>query len=101
ARTPYAAITPFWYFVATAGALVGLFELVRNTPVEVFFLGAACAAVYLSVLVRSRVVLVVATFAILGYVGYFTGKYFADTVGWALALMAFGLVMIALSAVAV
>ena len=100
-RTRYAVVTPFWYFVSTALTLWGLFDAVQGTAVEVVFLGAACAAVYLSVLVRSRAVLVVATFAILGYVGYFTAENFADTVGWPLALIAFGLVMIALSVAAV
>jgi hypothetical protein len=100
-RTRHAAVTPFWYFVASALTLWGLFDAVQGTAVEVLFLGAACAAVYLAVLVRSRAVLVVATIAILGYVGYFTAENFADTVGWPLALIAFGLVMIALSVAAV
>jgi hypothetical protein len=100
-RTRHAAVTPFWYFVASALTLWGLFDAVQGTAVEVLFLGAACAAVYLSVLVRSRAVLVVATIAILGYVGYFTAENFANTVGWPLALIAFGLVMIALSVAAV
>jgi hypothetical protein len=100
-RTRHAAVTPFWYFVASALTLWGLFDAVQGTAVEVLFVGAACAVVYFSVLVRSRAMLVVATIAILGYVGYFTAENFADTVGWPLALIGFGLVMIALSVVAV
>jgi hypothetical protein len=42
----------------------------------------------------------VATLAILAYTGYFTSEYFVDSIGWPLALVAFGLVLIGLSAVA-
>ena len=100
-RTRHAAITPFWYLVSTSSTLWGLFDAVQDTAIEVSFLGAACAAVYLSTAVRSRAVLIVATLAILGYIGYFTAENFADSVGWPLALIAFGFAMIALSAAAV
>ena len=42
----------------------------------------------------------VATAAILGYTGWFTSEHFADSLGWPLALVLFGLSMIALSALA-
>jgi hypothetical protein len=100
-KTRHAAITVFWYAFATALALWGLFDGVQGTSVEVLFLGAACGMVYLSTAVRSRSVLVVATVAILGYIGYYTEEHFVDVAGWPLALMAFGFVMLALSAVAV
>jgi MFS family permease len=61
---------------------------------------AAAGFVYLSVLVHSRTLLVVATLAILAYTGWFTGEHFADSIGWPLALIAFGIFMIGLSAVA-
>jgi hypothetical protein len=43
---------------------------------------------------------VVATLAILAYIGWHTNKYFADSVGWPLALIGFGIVMIGLSSLA-
>jgi hypothetical protein len=42
----------------------------------------------------------VATLAILAYTGWFTSEHFADSIGWPLALIAFGIFMIALSAAA-
>ena len=39
--------------------------------------------------------------AILAYTGWFTTEHFADSIGWPLALMAFGIFMIGLSALAV
>jgi len=69
--------------------------------VELIFLAAASGFVYLSVVLRSRTLLVVATLAILSYTGYFTTEHFAESIGWPLALVAFGLFMIGLSAFAV
>jgi hypothetical protein len=99
-RTGHRDITPIWYFASGAACLGGLFDLVERTPLEVAFLAVAAGFVYLSVQVRSRTLLVVATLAILAYTGWFTGQHFADSVGWPLALVAFGLFMIGLSAVA-
>jgi hypothetical protein len=53
------------------------------------------------VALHSRTLLAVATLAILAYTGWFTSQHFVDSIGWPLALMAFGLLMIGLSALAV
>lgn len=100
ARTRHRAITPPWYFVGGAALLHGVFEAVERTPLEIVFLAAAAGAVYLSVVVHSRALLAVATLAILAYTGWFTSEHFADSIGWPLALIAFGIFMIALSAAA-
>lgn len=99
-RTPHRDITPVWYLFGAAAFLNGLFDIVKRTPLEIGFLGAAAGFVYLSVVLHSRMLLFVATVAILGYTGWFTGQYFADSVGWPLALIVFGLFMIGLSALA-
>ena len=99
-QTPHAAITPFWYFVSSTAMLTAFFSLVEHSVLEILFLGAACGVVFLSTWVKSRSLLVVGTVAILGYVGYFTAENFADAVGWPIALMLFGLLLIGLSAVA-
>ena len=65
------------------------------------FLAAAAAFVYVSVVLHSRTLLAVATLAILAYTAWFTGQHFVDSIGWPLALMALGLLMIGLSALAV
>jgi len=44
--------------------------------------------------------LFVSTLGILGYTGWFTEEHFADSVGWPIALIAFGIFMIGLSALA-
>lgn len=100
-RSRHRDITPMFYLIGGAAFLAGLFDVVKRTPLEIAFLGAAAAFVYLSVVVHSRTLLVTATLAILAYTGWFTGEHFLDSVGWPLALIAFGAAMIGLSALAV
>ena len=57
--------------------------------------------VYLSAVLHSRTLLAVSTLALLAYTGWFTSEHFADSIGWPLALIVFGIVMIGLSALAV
>jgi hypothetical protein len=56
--------------------------------------------VYLSVALHSRTLLFVATAGILAYTAWFTGEHFAESVGWPIALIIFGLLLIGLSALA-
>jgi hypothetical protein len=100
-RSGRSEITPFWYFAGATAFLYGFFDVVERTPLEITFLGVAAAFVYGSVLLHSRTLLAVGTIAILAYTAYFTGEHFVDSVGWPLALVAFGLVLIGLSALAV
>ncbi len=99
-RTRHAAITPFWYFVSSTAVMTGLFSLIRDSLLEICFLGAACGLVFLSTWVKSRSLLFVGTVAILGYVGYYTAENFSEAVGWPIALIIFGLLLIGLSSVA-
>ena len=99
-RAGRAGITPFWYFVGATMFLYGFFDAVERTPLEISFLALAAAFVYGSVLLQSRTLLAVATLAILGYTAWFTGEHFVDSIGWPLALVAFGLVLIGLSGLA-
>ena len=64
------------------------------------FLGAASGLVYLSTVVHSRMLLFVATVGMLSYIGYFSAKHFVESIGWPIALMVFGLLLIGMSALA-
>ena len=99
-RTPHRVITPLWYFLGAMGFLYGVFDMVEDTLIELVFLMAAAGFVYLSVVQHSRTLLFVATAAILAYTAYFTSEHFADSVGWPIALIVFGIFMIGLSALA-
>ena len=99
-RRGHNGITPFWYFIGASMFLYGFFDAVERTPLEISFLAVAAAFVYGSVLLHSRTLLAVATLAILAYTAWFTSEHFVDSVGWPLALVAFGLVLIGLSGLA-
>jgi hypothetical protein len=99
-RTPHRMMTPVWYLFGAVGVLYGIFDIVESTPFELLFLLAAAGFVYLSVALHSRTLLFVATAGILSYTAWFTGEYFADSVGWPIALIIFGLFLIGLSALA-
>ena len=99
-RTGHRDITPVWYLFGASAFLYGFFDAVERTPFEIAFLAAAAAFVYLSVVLHTRTLLFVATIAILAYTAWFTGEHFAESVGWPLALIVFGMFMIALSALA-
>jgi hypothetical protein len=99
-RTPHTVITAPWYLFGAMAFLYGLFDLVGETPFEILFILTASGFVYLSAAIQSRTLLLVSTAAILAYTGWFTGEHFADSIGWPLALVFFGLLMIGLSALA-
>lgn len=99
-RTPHSLITPPIHLCGGIAFLYGLFDIVEGTPFEILFILTASGFVYLSAAIQSRTLLLVATGAILAYTGWFTGEHFADSVGWPLALVLFGLLMIGMSALA-
>lgn len=96
-RTRYSVITPFWYFLGSACFLWAVFDLMRETPVHLLYTGIAAFMIYVSTLVQSRTLLFNGTLAMMGYLGYFTRQYFVDSIGWPIALVIMGLVMIGLS----
>lgn len=99
-QTRHKGITPFWYLVGSMSLLYGVFSLIERSPIEIAFLGVAAAVVYLSTVVRSRTLLFVGTVAILSYIGYFSARHFVQSIGWPIALVLFGLLLIGLSATA-
>lgn len=97
----HAAILPCWYLVGGVLASFGAFEILKGTSVDILYVAYAALLVWFSTVAKSRVLLFVATFAMIGYLSYFTGEYFADSIGWPLALMIIGLIFIGLSVLAV
>jgi hypothetical protein len=99
-RAGHGELSPPWYFFGPIALFYGLFEVVEETPFELLFVAVAAGLVYLAAFLRTRMLLFVSTIAILAYTGYYTSEHFADSIGWPLALIAFGIVLIGLSALA-
>ncbi len=100
-RTPYNSICGFGYFIGSILLLWLGFDLLKNTPIEVLYLGIACFMLYVSTIVASRSVLITATLAILSYISYFTQKNFLDSIGWPIALILLGFVFFGVGSLAV
>ena len=96
----YHAIAPFWYFIGALCLLGGVFALVEGGPLEMVYLGINGFLVFLSIRLASRSLLVVSVVGLISYLSYFTYEYFADVIGWPIAMIFMGLVMIGLSAYA-
>jgi hypothetical protein len=94
------AFTPALFLAGAWAFLAGLFDMLEGTPVEIVFLAAASGMTYLGVWARSRTLNFASTIAILAYTAYFTSEHFADSVGWPIALIVIGLLMIGISALA-
>jgi hypothetical protein len=100
-RSKHEPITPFWFAVASVLILGSWFGVVHDKIAEITEVVLAGVFVWLSTLLRSRTLLAAGTIGILAYIGYFSGRHFASSVGWPLLLIALGVVMMALGAVAV
>ena len=100
-QSRHLAIAPFWYFVGSIILMWSVFEAVENTPFELIYLGLAALLIFLSTYVRSRTLLLVGTLAMLVYIGYYTAKHFANTLGWPIALVIIGIALIGMSSLAV
>lgn len=100
-RTAHRAIAPLWYFIGTAGSLSGFFHLVRGSSLELSYLGLNACMIYLSILLASRTVLLVSVLGLMVWLGWYTDLYLANVMGWPIALIVLGFIMIGLSAYAV
>ena len=100
ARGGYHAITPFWYFTGAWFVLGGVFAAVEGGLMEIAYLVVNGFFVFLSIRVASRALLVISVVGLISYLSYFTYEYFADAIGWPVAMIFMGMVMIGLSAYA-
>lgn len=100
-RTPYASITPLCTFISGYTFAAASCVILEGTPFDVLLVGIAGLMIYGSVVTRSRMFLFVAVTSLLGYLGYYTDAYFKDMVGWPIALITFGLILIVASHYAV
>jgi len=96
----YHAITPFWYFFGGGTFLGGVFAAVEGGSLEIIYLGINGFLVFLSIRLASRSLLFVSVAGLICYLSYFTYEYFADVIGWPIALIVMGLTMIGVSAYA-
>ena len=89
-------LTPLLYFFGAIGFYgAALTQVPDRVFMEILFPFLAFGGLALSVaLLHSRLVLVISNLAIIGYIIYFTAEYFADSIGWPVALILLGFIII-------
>jgi hypothetical protein len=96
----YPRLTALGYFVGSVMVYTGLFDLVEGTPVELIYLPVTAAALYGCMVLESRALLLTTVIAMLGFIGYFSAEYFADSLGWPITLVLMGMAFLAVGALA-
>lgn len=97
-KTAWRTFCPLAWFVFACCLTLGLFGQVEGAfPLDLLLIVLAALLIQLSVVVRSRSLLIQGVISMLAYLGYYTREYFADALGWPVALILFGLLLLALS----
>lgn len=97
----YPRLIALGYFVGSIMAYAGLFDLVRNTPVELIYIAVTASALYACVVLQSRALLLTTVIAMLGFIGYFSEKHFAHSLGWPVTLVLMGVAFLGIGAIAI
>ncbi|MBI4121161.1 MAG: hypothetical protein HY457_02825 [Parcubacteria group bacterium] len=85
------------YFFGVAGFLGAAFTLVwDNIFWELIYAPLVFGGLFLSIYMKSRNILGMSTLFLIAYVGYITGEYFADSLGWPISLVILGFLFIGL-----
>ncbi|MDT8439274.1 MAG: hypothetical protein RQ729_09735 [Wenzhouxiangellaceae bacterium] len=97
-RTAWRGVCGLAWVVYALLLAIGVYEVVEGAfPFDLLMIILAALLIQLSVYIERRSLLGVAVLIMLGYLGYYTGEYFADMLGWPIALIVFGLALLALS----
>jgi len=101
-RTAFKPLCGLSWWVYASSLAIGAFGLLEGEfPLDLLLIGVGAVLVQISVLVRRRALLALSVIVLLGYLGYYTQEYFADTLGWPIALILFGAALLAASGYAI
>jgi hypothetical protein len=89
-------------FFGIMGLLGAGFSRIYGSPAwQLFYLVLIAGGFMYSIYSRSRSVLIVSTLFLLGYISYITSEYFADSIGWPMALVILGFLFIGLGYISI
>ncbi len=89
------------YLIGSIMAYSGLFDIVRNTPIELLYLAVAASMLYACVVLQSRALLFTTVIAMLGFIGFYTAKHFANSLGWPVTLVLMGVAFLGVGTIAI
>jgi hypothetical protein len=97
----YSGLAALGYFAGSIMAYTGLFDLLHNTSFELAYLGVTAAMLYACVAMQSRALLFTTVIAMLGFIGYYTAKHFANSLGWPVTLVLMGVAFLGVGTIAI
>ncbi len=100
-KTAHHGVSPFYFFFSGIAIAVASFDYLEDTKFDVLLIGVVALMILVSVRAQSRTFLTISILSLLCYLAYFTDEYFKDVVGWPIALVIIGLIMIGVSSFAV
>jgi hypothetical protein len=101
-RSAFRPLCGLTWWVYGSALAIGVFGLVDGRFLfDLILIAVGAVLVQISVLVRRRSLLALAVIVLLGYLGYYTQEYFADVLGWPIALILFGAALLAASGFAI
>jgi hypothetical protein len=96
----YPRLIALGYFVGSLMAYAGLFDLVRNTSIELVYLAVTASMLYACVVLESRALLLTTVIAMLSFIGYYSAEHFADSLGWPITLVLMGVAFMGVGTIA-
>ncbi|WP_455376595.1 DUF2157 domain-containing protein [Kaarinaea lacus] len=97
----YPRLIAIGYFIGSFMAYAGLFDLVHDTSVELIYLAVTASVLYACVVLQSRALLLTTVIAMLAFIGYFSEKHFANSLGWPVTLVLMGVAFLGVGAIAI
>lgn len=89
------------YFIGAIMTYSGLFDLVHGTSFELVYLAVTASMLYACVVLQSRALLFTTVIAMLGFIGYYSAKHFANSLGWPVTLVLMGVAFLGVGALAI
>ena len=90
-------LTDILYFFGSIGFFGAAFSQVFDSVLwQMLYFMIVLGGLFLSVYVRSRIILAISTLFLIAHVSFITGEYFADSLGWPISLVILGFVFIGL-----
>lgn len=85
------------YFFGITGFLgAGFSQVFNSLPWQLFYFIILMGGFFLAVYVKNRSILVMSTLFLIAHTSYITSEYFADSIGWPIALIILGFLFIGL-----
>lgn len=92
---------PLWIFLGSFLFYNAFMGILYDSPYDILFAMLPAFGLYISARLRSRALLVSSILALLSFIGYFSARYFADTIGWPITLMVTGAALIGICVFAI